>query len=51
MLRIFTQKPLSQTEAISKLAERTPIKAYTSQILALDAQEQTLPGHKLNLMA
>jgi len=51
MFRILMQKPLSQAEAISKLSENTPIKQYTTQILALDEINSNLPGHNFCIMA
>jgi len=51
MFRIFTQKPLTQVEAIAKLSETCKIKCYTTQILAMDEYVQKLPGNNFSVMA
>lgn len=51
MLRLLLQKPFTQTEIIKKYSNHKGMKALTSQIIALDARDRTLPGYKFSAFA
>ena len=51
MLKLFTHKPLTQAEAISKLSQTTNMFPLTSQILAMSELEEQGNGQLLNIVA
>lgn len=51
LFRLFSHKPMTQTEAVAKLSQTTNIFPLTSQILALSELEEQGKGQLLNILA